>query len=234
MAFMAYLWEPKTSLPALQAAANLDACRGDRLVTAARMSLGDSQAGVDWAERIEKKVSDPAFRITELLPMWMSPADPAMEHAAEWLFTRSESPVSPGVQSLGVNSPLLTVPVYRRALRNAALNDNTIVGSATRSPEGMLSIRIKNGGWGSSKPGHDPRQVPAGEERPVRVKDTAAWRLSSVDGAPEFQSDWPEKDKDAAIANLADFLTLHESELRAFPVRLKDAVCFGESVYLRR
>jgi hypothetical protein len=233
MAFMAYLWEPKMSLTALQAAANLDACRGDRLVTAARMSLGDSQAGVDWAERIEKRVSDPAFRITELLPMWMFPADPAMEHAAERLFARPESPLSPGVQFLGINSPLLTVPIYRRALR-AALNDNTNAGSATRSPEGMLSIAIKNGGWGSSKPGHDPRQVPPGEERPVRVKDMAAWQLSLVDEAPEFQPDWPEKDKDAAIANIADFLTIQERELRAFPVRLQDTACLRELVYLHK
>ena len=67
-----------------------------------------------------------------------------------------------------------------------------------------------------SEPGHDPRQAAAGQERPIRVKDLAGWELSGLDGAPKFELDWPESDKDAAIAEVAEFLRMRENELRAF------------------
>lgn len=93
VAFSAYLWEPQTSLPVLNIAADLEACRGDRLVTAARLSLGDQQAAADWAAIIRSKAAEPGFFTPELLPLWMFPADPVLQETAEWLFAKPESQI---------------------------------------------------------------------------------------------------------------------------------------------
>ena len=228
---MAFLWESKISLPVLQTAGKLEACQGDSLVAVARMSLGDTRAAAEWAAAIRIRVSEPAIRTSELSPLWMYPDDPAIEQVAEWLFTRPESPLSPGVEYQQIHSPLLAAPSYRRAVV-AALDDNSVVGKATRSLEGFLSFDLKNGGGGSNAPGTDPRQVPPGQERPIRIRDITALELSLLEGAPRFQPDWPESDKDAAIANIAEFLRMHEKRLRAFPAKPQDTTCPGEYVYL--
>jgi len=233
MAFLAFLWDPKASLPVLQTASNLAACRTDRQVTAARVSLGDPQAAADWAATIQARVSKPGFRTSELSPLWMFPDDPILQKAAEELFAQPGSPLSPAVEYQEINSPLLTIPAFRRALTRA-LSDESVVGNATRSTEGFLSFTVKNGGGGSSKPRQDPRQVAPGEERPVRVKDLAAWELSELDGAPEFNLDWPESDKDTAIAEIAEFLKRHQDGLQAFPAKPQDMTCPGEHVYLNQ
>ena len=66
----------------------------------------------------------------------------------------------------------------------------------------------------------------------MRMKDLTALELSGLDGAPEFQPDWREPDKDAAIAQMIEFLRTHEKALRAFPTGLRDAACPAEYVYL--
>jgi hypothetical protein len=234
MAFAAFLWEPKTSLPVLQKASNLDECKADRRVTAARMSLGDLHAAVDWSATIRDRTAKPDFLTSDLAPLWMFPDDPALSETADRLFTGPEAPLSPAVRFQEIYSPLLAVPAYRRAVVST-LNDNSVVGKATRSPEGALSYQLKNGaGGGSSQPGNDPRQVPPGQERQVRVKDLTALELSALDGAPEFQPDWPEFNKDTTIAKITEFLKTHEKELRAFPGKPEDMTCPGESVYLKR
>jgi hypothetical protein len=230
MAFMAYLWDPAT-VPGLHLARNLEACRGDGLVTAARMTVGDSHAAAEWAALIRKRVFKPAFQISELAPLWMFPDDAVMQQTADWFFNQPNSPLAPSVEPDEVDSPLLTLRAYRKAVR-AALNDDSVAGTATRSQEGMLSIATKIGGMESLEPGTDARQVPPGQERPVRVKDLVAWQLSRLKGAPDFQPDWPEADKDGAIPELAGFLETHESELRAFPAKPGDTVCLNEYVYL--
>jgi len=231
MAFMAYRWDPKATVSGLHLARNLEACRGDGLVTAARMAVGDSNAAAEWAALIRKRVSKPEFQISELLPIWIFPDDAVMQQTADWLFNQSNSPLAPSVEPDDVDSPLLTLRAYRQAVREA-LNDSSVAGTATRSPEGMLSIATKTGRTESLEPGTDPRQVPPGQERPVRVKDIVAWQMSDLKGAPEFQPDWPEPDKDQVIPELAGFLQAHESEFRAFPARPEDAACLDEYVYL--
>ncbi len=233
MAFMAYRWDPKATVSALHLARNLEACRGDGLVTAALISVGDSQAAAEWAALIRKRVVKPGFEISELLPMWMFPDDAVMQQTADWLFNQPNAPLAPSEEPDEVDSPLLTLRAYRQAVR-AALNDDSVFGTATRSPGGMLSIATNTRRLESLEPGTDPRQVPPGQERPVRVKDMVAWQLSRLKEAPEFHPDWPEPDKNRAIPELAGFLQVHESELRAFPARPEDAACPSEYVYLSR
>jgi hypothetical protein len=163
----------------------------------------------------------------------MFPDDPVIEETSEWLFARPDSPLSPVGMDHGINSPLLTVPAFRRAL-SSALHDDSVLGKAIKSSEGVLSFVLNNGvGGGSNTPEHDPRQAPPGTERPIRAKDLAAWQLSELDGAPEFQLDWPESDKNTAIDTIAVFLRIHQDELRAFPAKPQDTSCPGDDyVYL--
>jgi hypothetical protein len=233
LAFAAFLWDSKESLPVLQNASTLEACRADSRVTAARMSLSDPQAAVDWSATIRDRAAKPGLLTSDLAPLWIFPDDPALSKTAERLFAGPEAPLSPAVKFQVIYSPLLAVPAYRRAVLST-LNDSSVVGKATRSLEGVLSYQFKNGGGGGGAPGNDPRQVPPGQERPVRVKDLTALELTTLDGAPEFQPDWPEFDKDTAITEITEFLRMHEKELRAFPGRPQDMTCPGESVYLKR
>ncbi len=231
MAFLAYRWEAKASLPALHIVANLEACRSDSLVAMARMSLGEPHAAAEWATGLRKRISSPAFLTAELAPIWMFPDDAAMEQTADWLFKQPNAPLAPGVEFHEINSPLLTVRSYRLAVQ-AALNDSSVAATARRSADGLLWLDIRTRGWGSNEPGTDPRQAPPGEVRPVRVKDMVAWELSGLKGAPAFQPDWPVPEKDASIADLVVFLRRHENELRAFPAKPEDTACSDEYVYL--
>jgi hypothetical protein len=233
MSVKAALWDYKTALPVLQQASTLKSCRANNLVAIARLSLGVPGAAIDWATELGDHPKFPPLRTDELSPLWMFPADPVLQQTAERLFTRPDSAWSPELKFDYVNSPLLAIPAFRSAVFSA-LEDSRVVGKAGRSPDGLLSFSVANGGGGSSTPSHDPRQAPAGQERPVRVMDLVAWELSSLDGAPEFGLDWPEGDKDASISAIAEFLRTHEDQVRAFPMQLQDTNCPGERVYLNR
>src|SRR5262249_35118137 len=154
------------------------------------------------------------LRGNDLAPLWMFPNDAVLQKAAELLFTQADSPLSPAQKFGLVHTPLLTVPAYRLSVLSA-LDDAAIMGTATRSPERLLSFRLMNGdGGGSVEPAHDPRQVPPGQTRPVRVKDLVAAELTAFEGAPKFELDWPESEKDQAAAGITAFLKAHADELR--------------------
>jgi hypothetical protein len=164
MGFMAYRWEPKTSLPALQAAAQFEPCRADKFVMAARLSLGDTQAASDWVPPIGK-MANSFLPVYDLAPLWMFPTDPVLEQIAEWLFDRPDAPLSPARQPQHVYSPLLALHVYRRAVFRA-LEDASVIGSATRSDEGRLTYRLENFPGGSDR--RIPKAIP---DRPIPARN---------------------------------------------------------------
>jgi len=231
MAVKAALWDSKTALPVLQEAVTLKSCRANDLFAIARLSLGIPGAAAEWVMALDERPSFPPLRIDELSPLWMFPSDPVLQQTAERLFARPDSPWSPGSKFADVNSPLLAIPIFRRAVF-LALEDSKVAGKAGRTAEGLLTFSTADGGGGGLAPSHDPRDAPAGAERPLRVMDLVAWELSSLDGAPEFGLDWQEADKDAAISAIAEFLRAHENQVRAFPMQLQDTNCPGQRVYL--
>jgi len=102
-----------------------------------------------------------------------------LQQTAKWLFALPESPLSPILNSGMVDSPLLTLPIYRQAVFSA-LVDTKVVGTATRSPEGLASYCASNRSGGApAEPGRDAR-VPHERGCPVRVKDLVALALSSL------------------------------------------------------
>jgi hypothetical protein len=234
MAVTAALWDSSAALPALRAAAQLQTCRADAVVTAARLTLGDAGAASEWAAEIRNWREFPPLSVDQFAPLWMFPDDPALQQLADWLFTRPEAPWSPALKYEDVYSPLLGVPAYRRAVK-LALEDAKVVGKATRSADGTLSFGLDGRASGGSigpSPSHDHHQAPPGQERPIRVKDLVAMELMGLDGAPEFGLDWPQGDKDAIISDMIQFLAKHEDEVRAFPAHLQDTSCIGQRVYM--
>jgi len=230
MAIKAALWDRTSALPALRSAAALESCRADRFIAIARLSLSDPGAAADWATEIKLEARSPVLSAQELSPLWMFPTDPVLQQTAKWLFAWPESPLSPILNSEMVDSPLLTLPVYRQAVLSA-LVDTKVVGTSTRSQEGLVSYRATNRSGGApAEPGRDAR-VPQERGRPVRVKDLVALALSRLDGAPGFDLYWPEAHKDAIIKELTGFLKMHQKKLRASPPQL-DSNC-PSSVYLK-
>src|SRR5271163_2480183 len=70
----------------------------------------------------------------------------------------------------------------------------------------MAASVFHGGEGGEIEPDHDPRQVPPGQERPIRAKDSIAPELSGLEGAPQFELDWPEADKNEDVAEISAFL----------------------------
>jgi hypothetical protein len=238
MAVMAYRWDAQVDAqaarPALQAVRDLETCRKDALVAAARVQIGDVQAAYEWAERSKAIVEGWPFFTKDLAALWLLPGNAAMERAAESLFTRPESPLSPRKRYDQIDTPLLAVPIYRKAVM-AALQDTSIAGTATRSENGNFHISLANGGSiGGADGDPDPDQAKPGEERTVRVKDMVAYSLSRVEGFPKFKADWPAALKDRAISELENFLRVHDSDIKAFPDKLADTLCFTQKVYLAK
>jgi hypothetical protein len=233
IAVKAALWDRNGALPVLKQAANLRSCRANHLVAVARLSLGDGNAAADWTAELPNHPKFPPLLRQELAPLWMFPEDPVLEQLAESLFGHDDSPWWPAKKYADINSPLLAIPAYRRAVLSA-LEDSTVVGRAGRTSEGYLSFQVANGGGGSPAPSTDPRQAARGEQRPIRAKDLVAWELSSLEGAPEFGLDWTTADKDAAIPALTNFLSTNGADLKAFPSRLQEIDCPGDHVFWDR
>ena len=234
IAFMAYLWDPQTSLPVLRQVSKLESCRRDASVTSARLAMGDTQAAADWSELIRNRRSPFPLQTSELSPLWMFPNDAVLSQLAESLFSQPDSRLAPGKDFQRVATPLLANPTYRRAVISA-LRDNTVVGSAIRDSETDISIRYANGGGGYPLPGStDSRHLRVGESRQVRTKDLVAWQLTTIQGFPDFWPDWSELEKDMAASEMAAFLDKHGAELELFPRGPKDAGCLLEKVLLTR
>jgi hypothetical protein len=188
LAITAALWDAKTALSVVQAAAGIKSCRASSLFAVARLSLGDPGAAADWIAELRVRPAFPPLRVDELSPLWIFPDNPVLQQSADWLFARPESAFSPALKPEAVYSPLLAVPAFRRAV-TSSLGDTRVIGTATRSPEGLLSYRVANGGGGGIAPGHDPRQTPGGanismERESLTVRSNLRCNLGS-----RFQED---------------------------------------------
>lgn len=231
---MTYLWEPRAAGPALQSVSGLEECQGDRLVVSARMDFGDTEAVAAWARLIKKRVTAIGFQTLELSPLWMFPANHVLGQVAESLFAHLGSPLAPDKAFDRINSPLLAVAAYRRAVLSA-LGNRSALGLVSTTSDGWLSIRAGNSIWSRlSEQWPDAKGLTPGKELPVRVMDMVAFELSDVDGFPLFQPYWPEAAKDRAAAEMADFLRKRGNEMRAYPDMLGDIACFPEQVYLKK
>jgi hypothetical protein len=139
MALMAYRWDREGSRPALQSVQNLDECRRDGLIAAARADLGDEMAVAEWAAAFTLDQDGFGISPYTLSILWLVPGNAILEMTVERLFVRSGSPLSPEKRPDLVTSALLTVPQYRAAvlaaLQNRAVQDK--VALALSAGEGF-------------------------------------------------------------------------------------------------
>lgn len=229
MAFLAFRWERASALPVLQQAGRAEACARDPKVAAARMLLGDTQAAVEWSNAI-RRPDDQSFgdHAEDLLPLWLFPNDAALAAAAEWLFAAPEAPLAPAARPYMVPSPLLRMNSYRKAVL-AALEDGSEAGEVTRQPDGSLSWSARNGasGAGGEARKNPSTAAPSALTRSFRTKDLIAWQLTSLDGAPEFELDWPVSEKDTAIRRLAGLVHEQGGNWQPYPASLEETACPG-------
>ena len=226
MAIKLALWDEKAALPSLRLAAKLQSCRANSQVAIARLSLGDANAASDWAAEQTHHAKFPPLTQQELAPLWMFPEDPELDQAAQSLFGGANSQLSPIKSAMSINSPLMVIPAFRRAVLSA-LQDSTIAARFTQRANDYVSFTIDNGRGSISFPDRVDSRSAKDEVPPARAEDMVAWGVSGIDGAPEFGLDWTTTAKDAALPAIRDFLEKNGVGLQPFPSRLAEMDCSG-------
>lgn len=228
-----YHWEPAQSAEALRAFCaavqpQLDANKTSGWASTAsefvtmRMALGDEAALNDYAAWLPRFT--PPERVvfdqlqTSFQPIWQHPEYPAIKAAAEKLFTGPESAWRHFFDASQrfidkksfLKSWLLGVEPFRKLVLRA-LADRTEMGAAEIREKGFVSAA--NVGTAGMWKG-DPLAPPVGTKVAFRVCDLVGEILSGVDGIPRCEVYWPEKERDAALAKIVEFLQKRSEWLR--------------------
>jgi hypothetical protein len=194
-----------------------------------RVRAGDREALDEygsWVKEIRPGSLQHA-RLEVLEPLWTHPDHPAIASAARAMFLDPDSPWLPLVARQPgrrgssfedpIASPLVCVPAFREALL-AALADETPIGTAQRAEGGGMRYTLASGTSGGVGVSRTPDpDVHLGVDVPFRACDYVAWKLSSLDGAPECEPYWPEPRRDAAVASAIDYLRRHGRNLSTEP-----------------
>jgi hypothetical protein len=187
-----------------------------------RVALGEYAA---WIPAIHPETIDHHWEDI-LNPLWTYPDDRALAAAARAMFLDPKSPWLPLIPvekyadrrrpyTKLIASPLACVPVFREALI-AALADRTKVGTAVRRPTGLVHYELAMGEHGAHNDPPDPGAVERpGTAVPIRTCDYVAWKLQTLEGAPECLLTWSEARRDRAIAASAEYLRRYGPHLAA-------------------
>lgn len=186
--------------------------------TQIRARLGDVEALDEYAAWL--RTTSPKMleygTFTALQPLLAQPDHPALASAARWLFNDSKSPWVPLLaeargesSSFADNlftSSLIVVAGFREGVL-AGLADKAPLGTVERDARGGVHCKIKNVpavNYGSSS--FHLEGITIGVEHPFRSCDFLAWKLSSLEGCPEFNLFWPETRRDEAVAACVVYL----------------------------
>lgn len=187
--------------------------------TTIRARLGDAGAFDDYADwlrtttpKILEYNTDAAFK-----PLVDNPNQPALAKAAQRLFADPASPWLPILPEARGEQPdshrdicssaLLVLPVFRGAVING-LADRTPLGTVSRSPEGHMVRKMKNGSTTTSGSTlvEEKEGIAPGVEQDLRSCDLLASNISKVAGAPRVELLWPEERRNQAVAACVEFL----------------------------
>ena len=172
------------------------------------------------------RVVDPRHARKSILPRSPFPLPARMAHPenakmaelSRWAFLSESSFWRPDHKSDRPwwgewTSRLLAVPAFREMLKRE-LADATIIGTATfdfSHDQMWVEIAGIPGKTGASRRvGNCPIYVPDVEvpqslDVPLRRSDECAYQLSALEGVPRFELYWPEKKRNAALAEIARF-----------------------------
>ena len=193
------------------------ACRGIVLLTLERARAGDLKALDDyasWACALEARHYEQWQKNTRYPydfcePMWRFPTHPAISNAANFVFTRPESPMA-GALSLtnGTKSYVaekagtrLMVFAAFRQLVMQGLRDTNMAGTATLGTNGYLSVLTPHVNAHSMiGTNYDASRTKLGATASYRVCDYLAQQLSVWEGLPKIELYWTETFRDVAVA----------------------------------
>ena len=236
-------WDAQAALPTLRVL--METCRersrGDRenrsdqgyAQQIAKFTLIRARAGARaaldeyaaWVQTIRPESIEQGL-VEILEPMWTYPAHPAIAAAARAMLVDPKSPWLPLVPreksrnifvlANQIATPLACIPEFRAALL-VALADTASAGTAKRLEQGGFEYSMASGGGGSVGRGMQvvESDVPAGVELAFRACDYIAWKLSGLEGAPEFELYWPQARRDAAVAAGRGYLLTYGLALSA-------------------
>ena len=185
-----------------------------------RHELGDSQALSEYAQWLRAADAQKLDKLAQmygaffLSPVWSYPDDPAMVSLSQWLFEDPKSPWSTGPGGIdpdwiatSVHNPLESIPAFR-ALILQGLRNKKVVGSVEVTPTNIM-VQYH---YGNGDSNNDPDAV-VGTKQPVRLCDYIASRISRYQGAPRFETYWPESRRDSVIEDSIAFLKHYGNQL---------------------
>lgn len=179
-------------------------------MTQARIQAKDPKALEEYADWIATTppASLGSYVEQAFQPMWRHPDDPHVVKAAERLFDNPKSPWLPYRTLYLLETPLLGLPAFRRALLSA-LADKSAAGTVTIGENGRADVDTTVA-WSSGTYADklDSLTPKPGVRVSFRVCDLYAAELSkrAAAGLPLCRLYWPEAKRDQAVAACAAFL----------------------------
>jgi len=185
-----------------------------------RHELGDPQALGEYAQWLRAADAQKLDKLAQLYgafflsPVWSYPDDPAMVSLSKWLFEDRKSQwstgpggVEPDWIATSVHTPLESIPAFRASIIQD-LRNKKVVGSVEVTPTNIM-VQYH---YGSGDSNNDPDAV-VGTKQPVRLCDFIASRISKYQGAPRFETYWPESRRDSVIEDSITFLKHYGNQL---------------------
>jgi hypothetical protein len=192
-----------------------------------RADLGDKNALDEYAEWVRTFKPDHILGNRDSLegilgPLGRYPEYPSITAASEWLFNDKASPWYPLLFRDGgtpahvccepVQGPLLSIPALRKRVAQL-LEDQREIGHAEVVNNETITTNLSDV-WTMSAVPNDPLCPPPRTSVAFRMCDACAFALSPLDGFPQCELFWPEKERSRAVAVAAAFLKQHGRRFR--------------------
>lgn len=190
------------------------------LFTLIRADAGDRESldqYASWFRKIGPKDLDNQ-RMDCFEPMWVHADHPAIAETARWLFNDPRSPWVPLLRQPDgfkqqyfpygklFTSQLMRVAGFREGMMTA-MSGKSPMGNARRGDGYAVLIETNDGGgWSEVCYRRDLLALEPGVVIPFRVCDFLAWKLSSLEGAPDCQLYWPQDHRDRAAEACVAYL----------------------------
>lgn len=224
LALMLNEWDPKASLPPLQAVTRAamkqpyleqEATSALALAILARHGLGDNSGLTEWMSFLQK--AELGFDISEircLAPLYELKGEPRIDAFVKEMFQSKRSRWNlgrlvrkdPRAFEIIAVSRLIDFESVRESL-DALLQDKRVIGEATLADR-SLTVEIGEFNMGCGPRGH--AEVPKGPlpncRQKMRAADFAAFSLGGMTGLPEFALYWSESERDAALPKIRKFV----------------------------
>jgi hypothetical protein len=188
-------------------------------LTTYRIQGGDLTAMADYEQRLlsANKVSKGSFSFNSLMPLaeypeWGDRVAQALlsDNLALWIPTTQLHKGNRASMDALLRTKLLVLPAIREYLIKT-LKDETVIGEVWRKKERGIVFQFVNHIDPTQQSfvgtnGDDPRDPVADQKLPLRACDLLGYALASFKQAPRFRPSWSIKDRDAALAEMVEYV----------------------------